>query len=120
MRRFALLLPATLIMAACGAPSTSAEDPASLLIGEWEQVSPVTLTQNGSTLTFMDGEMQFAADGTTESDTRLSFEGQPAEIASYAMESDGTWTLSSDRLTVGITALSVTPIDDNPQSRQMA
>lgn len=119
MRNFTLIaLTSTALLSACGegAPPTTDQ----LLIGEWDQVDPVTVTQNGQSMTMSAGEMDFEANGTTESEGVLNFDGQPQAVAAYRLEGTGTYTLSGTTISQTLNAIDVVPVDDNPQSQQMA
>lgn len=119
MRYFTLTtLAAAALLTACGsgAPKTQAE----LLIGEWDQAEPIVITQNGSALSLREGKLDFRKDGTSESESLLTFRDVPTQIAAYKVASKANYTLNGATLTEMTTNLSVVPIDSNTDSEQMA
>lgn len=119
MRYFTLTtLTAAALLTACGsgAPKTQAQ----LLIGEWDQAEPVVISQNGSTLSLTDGELDFYKNGTSDSEGLLTFQDVPAQIAAYRIRSTANYVLNGSTLSETTTNLSVMPVDSNPDSLQMA
>lgn len=119
MRKFVLTaLASAAFVTACGdgAPKTQAE----LLLGEWDQSAPATVTQQGQTIVFTDGEVEYKSNGTSEGETVMTLGGVPEEMASYKMEAVTSYTLKDGVITDQFTVGTVTPVNANEQSNQLA
>ncbi|GLQ20433.1 hypothetical protein ACFFUB_00110 [Algimonas porphyrae] len=119
MRRFAatLLLTTPFLIACAGdTPKTQAE----LLVGEWDQVAPVTINEGGQTITLSDGEVEYKHDGTSEGETMMTISGMPEALASYRLDANGTYRLDGDVIISQITSVDVDPVGSDEQARQMA
>lgn len=119
MRKFALpLLISAAVLTACGggAPKTDAE----LLLGEWDQAAPVSITQDGQTVQVSEGEVEFDEDGTSEGSALMTITTMPAEINAYRVETEGTYVLTDRVLTETLVNGTVAPANNVPQALQIA
>lgn len=119
MRKFALTALASaafLIACGAGAPKTQAE----LLLGEWEQVAPVTIVQDGQGVIISDGEVEYNDDGTGEGVALMTISSMPAELNAYRVKADTTYTLTDSILTESMVSATVTAQSDSEQAAQFA
>ena len=119
MRLFALTaLTSAAFLTACGsgAPKTQAE----LLLGEWDQVSPISITQSGLSITISDGEVEFDDDGTSGSEMTMTIASLPEGAKAYRMEVESTYILTGNSLSETMTEGTVTPVTANAQSNDFA
>ena len=118
MPRFALLLAAAATaLAACSSePPTTAE----LLVGEWEQVGEITITQGGPSILITEGEVEYDADGTAEGELIMRFVGAPENADEYRFEATSTYALDGNTLTDTMQSVTVTALDDSEQANQLA
>ncbi|MGJ8560694.1 MAG: hypothetical protein ACSHX3_10700 [Litorimonas sp.] len=119
MRKFALpLLASAAFLAACGggAPKTQAE----LLLGEWDQTDPVTITQDGQTVMISEGEVEFDDDGTSEGEALMTITTMPVEINTYRVKGNTSYVLAGNVITETLTSGTVTPVGDAAQAVQIA
>jgi hypothetical protein len=119
MRKFALTaLASAAFLTACGAgaPKTEAE----LLLGEWDQVAPVTIMQDGQTVMISEGAVKYDADGTGEGIALMTISSLPVEINAYSVKADTTYTLTDSILTEAMVNATVTAQSDSEQAAQLA
>lgn len=119
MRKFALTaLASAAFLTACGAgaPKTEAE----LLLGEWDQVAPVTIMQDGQTVMISEGAVKYDADGTGEGIALMTISSLPVEINAYSVKADTTYTLTDSILTEAMVNATVTAQSDSEQATQLA
>jgi hypothetical protein len=119
MRKFALTaLASAAVLTACGAgaPKTEAE----LLLGEWDQVAPVTIMQDGQTVMISEGAVKYDADGTGEGIALMTISSLPVEINAYSVKADTTYTLTDSILTEAMVNATVTAQSDSEQAAQLA
>jgi len=118
MRKFALtaLASAAFLTACGGGPKTQAD----LLLGEWEQVAPITITQDGQTVMISEGEIEYDADGTGEGVALMTISDLPVEINAYRVEADTTYILADNVLTETMVSATVTAQGETEQARQLA
>lgn len=99
---------------------TTAATAAELMIGEWNQETPFTMTVGDNSFTIMNGEAEYDADGTSEIEAMLIVGGLADGENSYEIELDGTYSLSGDTLTETFTAAEVEPVSANDTTRAVA
>jgi hypothetical protein len=119
MRNFALAAFASAtILSACGggAPKTQAE----LLLGEWDQTAPVSITQDGQTVIISEGELEYDDDGTSEGEALMTITTMPAEINAFRIKGNTTYVLVGDALTETLTSGTVTAVGNTAQAVQLA
>lgn len=119
MRLFALIaLTCATLLTACGggAPETQAE----LLLGEWDQTTPITISQDGQDVMISEGEIEFDADGTSEGKALMTITTIPTEINAFRLEGESSYTLAGNMLTETLTRGTVTPVGDADQAVQIA
>lgn len=117
MRKMTLTaLASAALLTACGGPKTNAE----LLLGEWDQVAPVTITQDGQAVIISDGEIEYDADGTGEGIALMTIESLPVEVNSYRVSADTTYVLTDNVLTETMVSAVVTAQSDSEQAAQLA
>lgn len=117
-QRFIMTLASAAVLTACGTgdPKTQAD----LLIGEWEQTAPISMTQQGQTIIFSDGEVEYKKDGTTEGENIMTLQGMPENMARYKMAAQARYTLENGVITDTITGGTVTALGDSEDARQLA
>lgn len=119
MRKFALIaLASAAFISACGggAPETQAE----LLLGEWDQSAPISITQDGQTVVISNGEIEFDKDGTSEGKALMTITTLPEPINAYQITADSTYVLADSVLTETIVSAKVTPVGDVEQAAQLS
>jgi hypothetical protein len=119
MRKFALpLLISAAALTACGggAPKTQAE----LLLGEWEQVAPVIITQDGQSVQVSEGEVEFDEDGTSEGEALMTITTMPVEVNAYRVKGSSTYTLAGNIITEQLVEATVAPVGSADQAAQIA
>lgn len=118
MRLVATLLLTTPFLVACAGDTP--QTPEDMILGEWEQSAPISMTQQGQTIIFTDGELEYKKDGTTDGENVMTLQGVPEAMASYKMDVQGTYVIDGDVITDTMSGGTVTPMGDSDEAAQLA
>jgi hypothetical protein len=99
---------------------TAQTDYAELMAGEWKQQTSFSMTAGDQAFTIMNGETEYDADGTFETEAMLIVDGLDGGVNSYEIELDGTWSLAGDQLSETFTAAEVDAVVDNETTASVA
>jgi hypothetical protein len=103
------------------APQADAEPTAAeLLAGTWKQETPFQMRSNRQTFTIMNGEVEYAPDGTSEIEAVLVVDGQPDGRNTYELEMDSRWTLADGAMTETFTDVEVEPVGQSERAEDIA
>ena len=96
---------AMLGLTACGGAKT----PEQLILGDWVQASPVSMTEGGMTITLKDTTATYNADGTSKGGGTMVLGGLPDDMSTFMIMGDATWSLADGVLKETVTSAKVKP-----------
>lgn len=113
-----IIMAAAALLFSCGfeRPLTQAE----LLIGQWDQVGSVTVSQDGQEVTISDGEGEYRTDGTSLGEVTVTVAGLPKNLNSYKIISETSYILENNMLRETIIGAQVRAVGNTQEAAQVA
>lgn len=105
-------------LAACG--GSGAETPAELIVGEWVQTTPITISDSGATIQISNSMNTYRADGTTEGTASMTIQPVPVGVGGFEISAAGDWRLEDGILVEDLTDMDVKASGSNPQAFALA
>jgi predicted small lipoprotein YifL len=106
---------ATISLTACGAKT-----PEQLILGEWVQAAPVSMTEQGMTVTLSETSTHYKADGSVKGSATIKLGGLPDNMSTYVMAGNGTWSLVDGKLVETMNSANVMAAGDNANAKAVA
>ena len=114
------LMTATLVTTAIALGACSKATPEKLIVGNWNQSTPIVMDQAGTSVTMSDASVTYSADGTSKGGVEMTLGGVPADFASYTIATTGTWDIEDGFLVETVSEVDVTPGSQSPQAAAIA